>query len=70
MRGSQGGVHLDRRHRADRTSAVEDEDPRRQGRPCQPADLGLRRFEHQSGAGQGIRLRVEARVRVSRPVAR
>ena len=37
---------------------------------AEPADLGLRRFEHESGAGQGIRLRAEARVRVPRPVAR
>ena len=59
--GDQGGVHLDRRHRADRASAFEDEDP--DGRPTRPADLGLRRFEHEPGAGQELRLRAAARVR-------
>ena len=33
-RGVQGRVHLDRRHRADRPAAVEDQDPRRTARSC------------------------------------
>ena len=41
-----------------RSAAVEDQGPRgRQG----PADLGLRRFEHEPGAGQQLRLRAAAR---------
>jgi hypothetical protein len=40
---------------------VEDEDPRRQGRACRLADLGLRRVEHEPGAGQGVRLRAPSR---------
>ncbi len=60
----QGRVHLDRRHRADRAAAVEDEDPRRRGRS---AGLELRRVQHQPGARRPLGLRAEAGLLVPRP---
>ena len=63
--GHQGGVHLDRRHGADGRVFVRR--PRSSTSTEEPAHLGLRRFEHQPGAGQGVRLRAEAGVLVPGP---
>ena len=62
--GVQGRIHLDRRHRADRQAALEDQDPAGRRRA---AHLGLRRLEHEPGAGRQVGLRAAAGVLLPRP---
>src|SRR5688500_14926722 len=61
-----GRVHLDRRHRADRQAALEDQGADGQARieARGPADLGLRRLEHEPGAREQLGLRAAAGVRL------